>query len=103
MTAKKLQGRTVVVVGGCRTPFLRSGTGYTDLMAYELGAMAVSGLLERTGIDPAAVDRVVLGTVLAEPRTTNLAREVALSCGMPAARCASGSYSRRRRRGSSTT
>ena len=35
MAAKKLQGRTVVVVGGCRTPFLRSGTGYADLMAYE--------------------------------------------------------------------
>ena len=83
MGPRKLQGRTVVVVGGCRTPFLRSGTGYADLMAYELGAMAVSGLLQRTGVDPAVVDRVVLGTVIAEPRTSNLAREVALSCGMP--------------------
>ncbi len=83
MTAKKLNGRTVVVIGGCRTPFLRSGTGYTDLMAYELGAMALSGLLQRYRIDPAIVDRVILGTVLGEPRTTNLAREAALACGIP--------------------
>lgn len=83
MGARKLNGRTVVVVGGCRTPFLRSGTGYTDLMAYELGAMALSGLLQRYRIDPAVVDRVLLGTVLGEPRTTNLAREAALACGIP--------------------
>lgn len=83
MAAKKLQGRTVVVVGGCRTPFLRSGTGYADLMAYELGAMAVSGLLQRTRVDPGAVDRLVFGTVIAEPKTSNLARETALACGLP--------------------
>ena len=52
-------------------------------MAYELGAMAVSGLLQRYRIDPAVVDRVILGTVLGEPRTTNLAREAALACGLP--------------------
>lgn len=83
MGGRKLNGRTVVVVGGCRTPFLRSGTGYDDLMAYELGAMAVSGLLQRYRLDPAVVDRVILGTVLGEPRTTNLAREAALACGIP--------------------
>ncbi len=83
MSARKLQGRTVVVVGGCRTPFLRSGTGYADLMAYELGATAMSGLLQRYRVDPSAVDRVVFGTVIAEPRTSNLAREAALSCGLP--------------------
>lgn len=83
MVARKLQGRTVVVVGGCRTPFLRSGTGYADLMAYELGAMAVSGLMRRYRVDPAAVDRVIFGTVIAEPRTSNLARETALAAGLP--------------------
>ena len=83
MAARKLQGRTVVVVGGCRTPFLRSGTGYADLMAYELGAMAVSGLMRRYRVDPAAVDRVIFGTVIAEPRTSNLARETALAAGLP--------------------
>lgn len=83
MAARKLQGRTVVVVGGCRTPFLRSGTGYADLMAYELAAMAVSGLLQRHRVDPKEVDRLVFGTVIAEPKTSNLARETALAAGLP--------------------
>ncbi|MGE5235115.1 MAG: acetyl-CoA C-acyltransferase [Acidobacteriota bacterium] len=74
---------TVVVVDGCRTPFLRSSTDFGELRAYDLGRMAVAGLLHRTRIDPAAVDLVVMGTVLADPATTNLAREVSLGCGVP--------------------
>jgi len=84
MAAKNVHGRTVVFAGGCRTPFLRAGAAFADVMAYELGAMALRGLLDRTGLDPAAVDRVVMGTVLADPRTTNLARESALAAGLPA-------------------
>ena len=53
--------RKVVVVDGCRTPFCRSGTAFTDLRSYDLGRMAVSGLLHRTRIDPAAVDLLVMG------------------------------------------
>lgn len=75
--------RSVVLVEGVRTPFLRSQTAFTDLMSYELGAMAVAGLLARTRIDPKSVDRLIMGTVLSDPRTTNLAREVAMSCGLP--------------------
>jgi acetyl-CoA acyltransferase len=73
----------VVVVEGCRTPFLRSGTGFVDLTGYDLGRMAVAGLLHRSGIDPATVELLVLGAVLQDPRTTNLAREVALGSGLP--------------------
>ncbi len=40
--------RRVVVIDGCRTPFCRSGTAFTDLRSYDLGRMAVSGLLHRT-------------------------------------------------------
>src|SRR5262245_38732874 len=83
MPARKLTGRGVVVVDGCRTPFLRSQSAFAGLMAYELGAMAVAAILRRSGPDPSAVDRLILGTVLAEPRTSNLAREVALAVGLP--------------------
>lgn len=82
MANRRLQGREVVVVDGARTPFLRSGTGFSELMAYELGALAVSGLLQKSGLDPARLDRLIMGTVIAEPRTSNLAREVALSAGL---------------------
>ena len=73
----------VVVVEGCRTPFLRSSTGFTDLSAYDLGRMAVAGLLHRTRVDPESVDLLVLGNVLQDPAMTNLAREVGLGCGLP--------------------
>lgn len=81
--ARPLEGRRVVVVDGARTPFLRSQTEFQDLMAYELGAMAVSGLVQKSGLDPREVDRVILGTVLQEPRTSNLAREVVLAARLP--------------------
>lgn len=83
MPASDAHNRRVVVVDGCRTPFLRSGTGFSDLMAYDLGCLAVSGLLQRTRLDPQAVDLLVMGAVLADPATTNLGREVALGAGLP--------------------
>ncbi len=79
----KLTGRRVVVVDGCRTPFLRSGTDFTDLTAYDLGRSAVAGLLARSAVDHASVDLLVMGTVIADPGTSNVAREVGLSCGLP--------------------
>lgn len=75
--------RRVVVVDGCRTPFCRSGTAFSDLISYDLGRMAVAALLHRTRIDPEAVDLLVMGTVIADPRTSNLGREVVLGCGLP--------------------
>ena len=75
--------RRVVVIDGCRTPFCRSGTAFTDLRSYDLGRMAVSGLLHRTKIDPAVVDLLVMGTVIADPATSNLGREVVLGSQLP--------------------
>ena len=85
MRSRPLGGRPVVVIDGVRTPFLRSQTGFDGLMAYELGAMAVAGLLARTGIDPALVDRTIFGTVVSDLATSNLAREVVLASGLPMA------------------
>ncbi len=76
-------GRRVVVVDGRRTPFCRSLTDFTELTTYDLGRMAVSGLLHATRVDPEAVDLLVMGTVLADPRTSNLGREVVLGTHLP--------------------
>lgn len=77
------RGERVFVVEGCRTPFLRSGTDFIDMTACDLGRAAVAGLLHRTRVDPAVIDLMVLGTVIQDPRTSNLAREVGLGCGLP--------------------
>ena len=76
-------GRRVMVVDGRRTPFCRSMTDFTELTTYDLGRMAVAGLLHATRVDPAAVDLLVMGTVLADPRTSNLGREVVLGTQLP--------------------
>ena len=75
--------RRVVVIDGCRTPFCRSGTAFTDLRSYDLGRMAVSGLIHRTKIDPEVVDLLVMGNVIADPATSNLGREVVLGTQLP--------------------
>ena len=80
---KSMSERKVVVIDGCRTPFLRSGTDYQDLMSYEIGRFAIKGLLVKTGIDPKEIDSVIMGTVISNLRTSNVARECALTAGIP--------------------
>ncbi len=75
--------RNVVLVDGCRIPFQRSGTGYTDLMAYDLARMALRGLLDRSSLSPSMIDQVIMGTVIQEVKTSNLARDAALAAGVP--------------------
>lgn len=73
----------IVLIEGCRTPFLKSGSQYMDLMAYEIGQLAISGLLAKTGIEKSTIDSVVLGTVITNLKTSNVAREAALTAGIP--------------------
>lgn len=80
---EKQTSRRVAVIDGCRIPFQRSGTGYYDLMAWELGRFAVKGLLVRTGMDPKEIDHVMMGCVASDMATTNVAREIALGAGLP--------------------
>ncbi len=76
----------IVFIDGCRTPFLKSGTDYFhhDIMSYQLGQYAIKGLLTKTGIDPKLVDTVIMGTVISNLQTSNVAREAALGAGIPA-------------------
>ncbi|WP_138431328.1 acetyl-CoA C-acyltransferase [Fodinibius saliphilus] len=72
-----------VIVDGGRIPFQRSGTGYNDLMAYDLGRLAVEGIISRAPIDGGNLDRVIMGTVIQDVNTSNVARESALGAGIP--------------------
>ena len=72
-----------LIVDGCRTPFQRIGTGFRDMQSYQLAAAAINGLLRRNELDGAAVDRVVIGAIVPNPRATNQAREAALLAGLP--------------------
>ncbi len=80
---KNSKMKKVVFIDGVRTPFLKSGTDYMDLMSYQLGQFAIKGLLDKTGIDPNEVDRVILGNVISNVKTENVAREAAVTAGIP--------------------
>ena len=56
--------KKVVLVEGTRTPFLKSGTGYFDLMSYQLGAMAINGLITKSRINAKEVEKVIMGPLL---------------------------------------
>ncbi|MEJ6712235.1 MAG: acetyl-CoA C-acyltransferase [Flavobacteriales bacterium] len=75
--------KNIVFIDGCRTPFLKSGTDYLNLMSYELGQFAIKGLLQKTDLNPKEVDQVIMGTVISNVQTSNVAREAALSAGIP--------------------
>ena len=76
--------RLPVLLAGARTPFLDSAGAYSPLMSYELGAKAIAGLMQRTALTPEQIGLLVMGTVLHETNTTNVAREAMLAAGLPA-------------------
>jgi acetyl-CoA acyltransferase len=71
-------GRRVAIVGGCRTPFCKSGTTLRHLTAVDLARLAVVELLHRCELDGDTVDEMYFGQVVASPLAPNLAREVSL-------------------------
>lgn len=73
--------KNVVLVEGVRTPFLVSGTNYNDLMAHDLQRHALLSLLRRTGVSKDDIQYMVIGTVIQEVKTSNIAREAALGAG----------------------
>ncbi|MEZ4916611.1 MAG: acetyl-CoA C-acyltransferase [Chitinophagales bacterium] len=75
--------KKVVVIDGNRTPFLKSGTDYMNLMSYQLGQHAIKGLLTKTGLNPKEVGQVIMGTVISNLKTSNVARESAITAGVP--------------------
>ena len=74
----------IVLVDGCRIPFQKPGTGYRNFRAHDLARFVIRGLLDRTGMDPGKVDTVIMGSVIQDADTANVAREAALGAGLPA-------------------
>ena len=73
----------LVIIDGLRTPFAKMGTDLARLAADELGRIAVSALLARTGLDPALIDEVIFGCVGQPAEAANVARVIALRSGIP--------------------
>ena len=88
----------IVIVDGVRTPFVKAWTLFNDLSAQKLGSLCVTELLQRTEIDPAAIDEVIFGCVGQPIDAANVARVISLMAGIPKSKraytvnrnCASG-------------
>lgn len=74
--AKSQHSKNIVLIDGVRTPFLPSFSAYKDLMAYELARNSLLALVKRTNVQLSDVDYIVMGTVIQEVKTANVAREV---------------------------
>jgi acetyl-CoA C-acetyltransferase len=73
----------VVIVGAARTPIGTFGGAFKDVPAPELGAVAIRAALERAGVEPAAVDEVIVGNVLQAGAGMNPARQAAMAADLP--------------------
>jgi acetyl-CoA C-acetyltransferase len=72
------------IVDAVRTPVGKKGGGLVTAHPADLGAHAISGLVDRTGIDPAAVEDVIFGCVDAiGPQAGDIARTCWLAAGLP--------------------
>src|SRR5947209_1294023 len=76
--------REAVIAGYVRTPIGRYGGALASVRPDTLAAIAIRALLERTHIDPADVDDVILGcTNQAGEDNRNVARMALLLAGLP--------------------
>ncbi len=74
---------TPVIVSATRTPIGKYLGGLAPLKATELGAIAIREAVKRAGIEPGAVDEVIMGHVLQGGTGQAPARQAALGAGLP--------------------
>src|SRR6185312_5151383 len=72
----------VVIVGAARTPTGKFLGSLAHLSAPELGAIAIKAALQRSGIDPSAIDEVVMGNVVTAGIGQAPARQAAIKAGL---------------------
>ncbi|MFI7455104.1 acetyl-CoA C-acetyltransferase [Nonomuraea sp. NPDC049714] len=74
------------LVEAVRTPVGRRGGGLAGVHPADLGAHALSELMARSGVDPAAVEDVIFGCVdTVGPQAGDIARTCWLAAGLPEA------------------
>jgi acetyl-CoA C-acetyltransferase len=76
--------REAYIVDAVRTPVGRRGGGLAGIHPADLGAASITALLDRTGVDPAAVEDVVFGCLdTIGPQAGDIARTCWLAAGLP--------------------
>ncbi|MDX9720191.1 MAG: acetyl-CoA C-acetyltransferase [Myxococcota bacterium] len=73
----------VFIVDAMRTPIGSFGGTLAQVHPAELARTVIASLLERSKLDPAAVDEVVLGCILQAGFGQNISRQAAIHAGIP--------------------
>jgi acetyl-CoA C-acetyltransferase len=74
---------SVVIASAARTPVGSFNGAFANVPAHELGAAAISGALERAGVDAKEVDEVIMGQILTAGQGQNPARQASMAAGCP--------------------
>lgn len=76
--------REVVIVDGCRTAVGRKGGALANFRSDDLAAVILAELMNRTDVDPAMVEDVIIGCVTqTNEQAMNVARDALLIAGFP--------------------
>ena len=75
--------REVVIVGAARTAIGTFGGSLKEFSATDLGTIVIQEALKRAGVEPEAVDEVIMGNVLQAGLGENPARQSAVRAGIP--------------------
>src|SRR6266571_7382610 len=72
------------IIDAVRTPVGKRGRGLSQVHPADLGAHVIKALIDRTGVDPAAVEDVIFGcTDALGPNAGDIARTCWLAAGLP--------------------
>ena len=74
---------TIVIASAARTPVGSFNGVFADTPAHILGSIAIKAALERAGVEPGAVDEVIMGQILTAGAGQNPARQAAILAGIP--------------------
>ena len=80
----------IVIVSAARTPVGSFNGALGTLPAHHLGAVALQAALSRAGVDPADVDELIYGQVLAAGEGQNPTRQAGREAGLPDSKTAFG-------------
>ncbi|KJH51213.1 acetyl-CoA C-acetyltransferase [Dictyocaulus viviparus] len=73
----------VLILSGVRTPIASFRGSFASVSAVELATIASRGALDRSGITPDDIEETFIGSVLNANCGQNIARQVAISLGIP--------------------
>ncbi|HEX9702407.1 MAG TPA: acetyl-CoA C-acetyltransferase [Rhodospirillales bacterium] len=80
----------VVIAGAVRTPIGAFNGTLSSVPAHYLGQVAIVEAMKRAAVEPAEVDEVIMGQILAAAAGQNPARQAAVAAGIPVEKTAYG-------------